>query len=618
MAENGVGGRAFEWFLRSVVYPDDGFGGSDGSCPTMPSSGSPRAAARRPGADGALFCPGCSAASLRHPRRCPCRVRRTRPRSTPGPTSRGPWSRGSPSTWRGCGPTSRTFVGGAFPFVRFGGGGCPERPVAQVLADALDRARPPARRSAGHETPVAPRFLAIAPTRHLTSTDVPSHAARPCRARARPGRGRRSTLDGGPARRAAPPPEAELITHHEPSPNPWESPVGSIPYAERFPVNAPCPDRGRTHEELSPRCAMAERGGLAVPRGAHQRLDLLRRRGALRLPERGVRSVQPRQRAAARHVPERHQVRGRDHRHDGRHHARRGGAGDDGSVCGVLTSGGTESLMNPMLVYREWGRERGITQPNVVHARHGPPGARQGGALLRHRGAQAPVTDQFVADMPAVAALVDDNTVALVGSAGTYPHGLIDPIEATVGPRGRAGHQPARRRLPRRFILCWAEERRRRRAGVRLPAAGCHLDQRRHAQVRLRPEGLERAAVPHARPAPPAVLHGGRTGRGLYTSPGMSGSRSGGIIAAAWAAMVTLGREGYRRIAADIFRTGSRDRRDRRTQPDLRGARRPDVQRGVQPRAPTRASTSSTSTTTWRLRAGDERSAAHRRRCTSA
>jgi hypothetical protein len=28
---------------------------------------------------------------------------------------------------------------------------------------------------------------------------------------------------------------------------------------------------------------------------------------------------------------------------------------------------------------------------------------------------------------------------------------------------------------------------------------------------------------------------------GLYTSPGMSGSRSGGIIAAAWAAMVTLG-----------------------------------------------------------------------------
>ncbi|HEX5822509.1 MAG TPA: hypothetical protein VFY30_12155, partial [Solirubrobacterales bacterium] len=41
--------------------------------------------------------------------------------------------------------------------------------------------------------------------------------------------------------------------------------------------------------------------------------------------------------------------------------------GDIGAgVCGVLTSGGTESLMNPLLVYREWGRARGITQPNVV------------------------------------------------------------------------------------------------------------------------------------------------------------------------------------------------------------------------------------------------------------
>ena len=44
---------------------------------------------------------------------------------------------------------------------------------------------------------------------------------------------------------------------------------------------------------------------------------------------------------------------------------------------------------------------------------------------------------------------------------------------------------------------------------------------------------------------------------GLYTSPGMSGSRSGGIIAAAWAAMVTLGRDGYVAIAAEIFRTAA-------------------------------------------------------------
>jgi len=56
---------------------------------------------------------------------------------------------------------------------------------------------------------------------------------------------------------------------------------------------------------------------------------------------------------------------------------------------------------------------------------------------------------------------------------------------------------------------------------------------------------------------------------GLYTSPGMSGSRSGGIIAAAWAAMVTLGREGYLAIAADIFRTAAEVRSAVEAVPEL-------------------------------------------------
>jgi glutamate/tyrosine decarboxylase-like PLP-dependent enzyme len=38
-------------------------------------------------------------------------------------------------------------------------------------------------------------------------------------------------------------------------------------------------------------------------------------------------------------------------------------------------------------------------------------------------------------------------------------------------------------------------------------------------------------------------------------SPGIEGSRSGGLIAAAWASMVQLGREGYRNYAKAIFET---------------------------------------------------------------
>ena len=39
--------------------------------------------------------------------------------------------------------------------------------------------------------------------------------------------------------------------------------------------------------------------------------------------------------------------------------------GEDG-VCGVITSGGTESLINPLLAYRERARSRGINQPEVI------------------------------------------------------------------------------------------------------------------------------------------------------------------------------------------------------------------------------------------------------------
>jgi glutamate/tyrosine decarboxylase-like PLP-dependent enzyme len=41
----------------------------------------------------------------------------------------------------------------------------------------------------------------------------------------------------------------------------------------------------------------------------------------------------------------------------------------------------------------------------------------------------------------------------------------------------------------------------------------------------------------------------------MYTSPGIGGSRSGGLLAASWAAMVSLGREGYLTRARAIFET---------------------------------------------------------------
>jgi len=57
---------------------------------------------------------------------------------------------------------------------------------------------------------------------------------------------------------------------------------------------------------------------------------------------------------------------------------------------------------------------------------------------------------------------------------------------------------------------------------------------------------------------------------GKYCSPGMEGSRSGGILAATWASLVSIGREGYLGYAKAIFETADAMKDAVRSHPDLR------------------------------------------------
>ena len=232
-------------------------------------------------------------------------------------------------------------------------------------------------------------------------------------------------------------------------------------------------------------------------------------------------------------------------------------SGQGGGPFGVLTSGGTESLMNPLLVYREWGRARGITQPNVVMPVTAHPAFDKGAHYFGIELRKAAVTDQYVVDMDSVRSLIDGNTVALIGSAGSYPHGLIDPIDelsALALDRGINLHVDG---CLGGFILAWGQD-----LGLDVPTFDFRLPgvSSMSADTHKYGFGLKGSSVLLYRTADLRRLQyfivpdwpGG-----LYTSPGMSGSRSGGIIAAAWASMVTLGREGYLAIAGDIFRTAA-------------------------------------------------------------
>jgi len=225
--------------------------------------------------------------------------------------------------------------------------------------------------------------------------------------------------------------------------------------------------------------------------------------------------------------------------------------------CGVLTSGGSESLISAMLVYRERGRARGISEPEVVMPTTAHVALLKGAHYLGVKAVRVPVGDDFRADVDAMAAAIGPRTVALVGSAGTYPHGVIDPIaelselalEHEVGLHvdGCLGG----------FILPWAErlEHEVPRWDFRLPGVtSISADTHKYGYA---PKGTGVLLYRNPQLRHHQYFVSTDWPGGIYASPGFAGSRSGGLIAATWAAMVSLGESGYLRLAEGILATAA-------------------------------------------------------------
>ena len=235
--------------------------------------------------------------------------------------------------------------------------------------------------------------------------------------------------------------------------------------------------------------------------------------------------------------------------------------------AGVVTSGGSDSLIHALYSYREESREsRGVTQPNVVLPITAHVALRKGAHWMGIEVRDVPVTDEFTADVPAMAAAIDDNTIALVGSAGDYAHGLIDPIPALGALAQEHGIGLHVDGCLGGFLLPWAEE-----LGYDVPpwdfrvegVTSISADTHKYGYALKGTSALiYRDSALRARQWYSVTDWPG----GLYLSPGLAGSRSGGLIASTWAAIVTMGREGYLAkarallTANDTIKAGIRER----------------------------------------------------------
>jgi len=240
--------------------------------------------------------------------------------------------------------------------------------------------------------------------------------------------------------------------------------------------------------------------------------------------------------------------------------------------AGTITTGGTGSILHAMLSYREHARRhRNITRPNFIKPETAHPAFDKAAHLFGIETRTAPVDPKTtLVDLAWVESHIDENTVALVGSAGNYGYGTIDPIADL-----------SRLALARKvglhvdgclggFILPFGEE-----LGYDIPIFDFRVPGVTSISADTHKYG-------YALKGTSVLLFRDKELRnslyftvpewsgGKYMSPGMEGSRSGGLIAAAWAAMVQLGREGYLHYAKGIFETSSAMQQAVHSHPELR------------------------------------------------
>lgn len=270
--------------------------------------------------------------------------------------------------------------------------------------------------------------------------------------------------------------------------------------------------------------------------------------------------------------------------------------GGDAETTGTMTSGGTESIFLCVKTYRDRARALAAAQAGTAQAgtaQAGRPGPREEpevilpvtahpafdkaahslGVKLVH----VPVDANFQADLGAVRAALSPRTILLVGSAPAYPQGVIDPIAelaALAAEEGLGMHVDA---CLGGFLLPFLRELGQpippfdfRVPGVTSMSADLH-------KYGFAAKGASTVLYRNAELRKHQFYARSNWPGGLWGSTTLAGTRPGGPIAAAWAALMALGRNGYLRLARTILETTQAFQSGIQAIPGLRILGKPDM-----------------------------------------
>ena len=229
--------------------------------------------------------------------------------------------------------------------------------------------------------------------------------------------------------------------------------------------------------------------------------------------------------------------------------------GSPQGVCGSVSSGGSESILLAMKTYRDRARaEKGITAPEMVVPVSAHAAFDKAAQYFNIAMRRIPLTEDFRADVAAAEAAMTENTIVVVGSATNFPYGTIDPIDelaALAQARGIGFHTDS---CLGGYFLPWVEK-----LGHAVPG----FDFRVPGVTSM---SCDTHKYGYAAKGTSVVLYRGQALRhyqyfttsdwpgGLYSSPTFFGSRPGGLSAACWASLVSIGEEGYLKSTEAILK----------------------------------------------------------------
>lgn len=211
-----------------------------------------------------------------------------------------------------------------------------------------------------------------------------------------------------------------------------------------------------------------------------------------------------------------------------------------------MASGGTESIILAIKAYRDWAR---VDNPSMVIPTTSHPAFVKAGQLLGVRVKLTDVDGSFRADPEAVASQIDETTILVGASAPCFPFGVVDPIE-------ELGEITSARGVGLHIDSCLG--------GIALPflrSMGRPVPPFDFAVSGVTSMSVDMHKYGFGPKGTSAILYRDRSLRraqftvyedwpgGALASPTLLGTRPGGGIAGAWAAVHHLGAAGY----ADIF-----------------------------------------------------------------